>query len=166
MEVPLRAKKRLGQVEPSSDYVYDALNRLTLAAFPVESGNAYYPISAAYRYDANDNELSVIETKHAPGGASLSDVTTAEYDALNRQTLSVQRGEPVQCLVLQPQHFAHLARRRAAAIGDDVGRHGRAERAVLGVNVLNGALALIAGGEVEIDVGPLAALLGEEAFEE
>ncbi len=34
------------------------------------------------------------------------------------------------------------------------------------VDVLDDALALIAAGEVEIDVGPLAALFGEKALEE
>src|SRR6188508_2083008 len=34
------------------------------------------------------------------------------------------------------------------------------------VNVLDDGLALIARGQVEVDVGPFAALLGEEALEE
>ena len=39
-------------------------------------------------------------------------------------------------------------------------------RAVALVDVLDDLLALVARGQVEIDVGPLAALLGEEALEE
>ncbi len=38
--------------------------------------------------------------------------------------------------------------------------------AVALVDVLDDALALVAGGEVDIDIGPFAALFGEEAFEE
>ena len=38
--------------------------------------------------------------------------------------------------------------------------------AVLLEDVLDDLLALVAGGQVEVDVGPLAALLGEEALEE
>ena len=52
------------------------------------------------------------------------------------------------------------------AIGNDVRRHRRAQLAVALIHVLNGALALIAAGQVEIDVGPLAALLRQETLEE
>ena len=38
--------------------------------------------------------------------------------------------------------------------------------AVALVDVLNDALALVAAGQVDIDVGPFAALFGEKAFEE
>ena len=34
------------------------------------------------------------------------------------------------------------------------------------VNVLNGAFALVAAGQIEIDVGPLAALFGKKTLEE
>ena len=66
----------------------------------------------------------------------------------------------------EAQRLAHLARGGAAAIGDDVGRHGRAELAEALVDVLDGALALVAAGQVDIDIGPLAALFGEEALEQ
>ena len=64
------------------------------------------------------------------------------------------------------QHFADVAHRRAAAISDDVGGHGGAQLAVALVDVLDGALALIAAGQIEIDVRPLAALFGKKALEE
>ena len=35
-----------------------------------------------------------------------------------------QRGEPVKRSHIEPQRFAHFARRRTAAIGDDIGGHG------------------------------------------
>ena len=66
----------------------------------------------------------------------------------------------------QPQGLADLARRAAPAVGDDVGGHGRAEAAVALVDVLDHRLAPVAARQVEVDVGPLAALLGEEALEE
>ena len=64
------------------------------------------------------------------------------------------------------ERLADLARGRAVAVGDDVRGHRRAARAVPLVDVLDDLLALVAGGQVEVDVRPLAALLGEEALEE
>ena len=75
-------------------------------------------------------------------------------------------GEPVDLLGREAERLADLARRGAVAVGDDVGGHGGAVRAVLLVDVLDDALALVARGQVEVDVGPLAALLREEALEE
>ena len=76
------------------------------------------------------------------------------------------RGQAPQGFGIEAQHLAHLARGRAPAVGDDVGGHGGAALAVAPVEVLDDALALLAGGQVEIDVGPLTALFGEEALEE
>ena len=72
----------------------------------------------------------------------------------------VERGD------IEAEDFAGFARGEASAIGDDVGGHGRAVLAVALVDVLDDALALIAAGEIDIDVGPFAALFGEKAFEE
>jgi hypothetical protein len=69
-------------------------------------------------------------------------------------------------VVIEAQRLAHFARGGAAAIGDDVGGHGGAALSEALVDVLDDALALFAAGQVEIDVGPLAALFGEEALEE
>ncbi len=77
-----------------------------------------------------------------------------------------QLREPVEHLGIEAQHLADLARRRAPAIGDDVGGHGRAALAVALVDVLDGALALLARRQVEIDVRPLAAFFGEKALEQ
>ena len=66
----------------------------------------------------------------------------------------------------QPERLAHLARRAPAAVGDDVGGHGRAQPPVALVDVLDDLLAPVAARQVEVDVGPLAALLGEKALEE
>ena len=70
------------------------------------------------------------------------------------------------CGLIEAQRFADFARGRASAIGDDVGGHGGAEFAIALVDILDDALAPIAAGQVDIDVGPFAALLGEEALEE
>src|SRR5204863_2303425 len=77
-----------------------------------------------------------------------------------------EAGEAVECLHIEAEHLADFPRRRAAAIGDDIRGHRRAERAVSLIDILNGALALIAAGKIEIDVGPFAALFGKESFEE
>ena len=77
-----------------------------------------------------------------------------------------QRGDAGQVGFGEAQHLADVAHGGAAAIGDDVGGHGGAELAVALVDVLDGALALIAAGQIEIDVRPLAAFFGEKALEE
>ena len=74
--------------------------------------------------------------------------------------------EAVERFIVEAQRLADFARRRPSAIGDDVRSHGRAELAVALVDVLNDALALIAAGQIEIDVRPLAAFFGEKSFEE
>ncbi len=67
---------------------------------------------------------------------------------------------------IEAQRLAHFSRGHAVAVGDDVGGHGGAELAVTLVDVLDNFFAFVAAGQVEIDVGPLAALFGKEAFEE
>ena len=67
---------------------------------------------------------------------------------------------------IESQRLAHFARGHAIAIGDDVGGHGGAAFAITLVNILNDFFALVAAGQVEIDVGPLAALFGKKTLEE
>ena len=67
---------------------------------------------------------------------------------------------------IEAQRLAHLARRRAPAISDDVGGHGRTQLAVALIDVLDHPLALIAAGQVEINIRPLAALFREKALEQ
>ena len=74
--------------------------------------------------------------------------------------------ERVERGFVEAQRLADFARGGASAIGDDVGGHGGAELAVALVDVLDDALALVAAGQVDIDVGPFAALFGEEALEQ
>ena len=75
-------------------------------------------------------------------------------------------GEPVDLVFVQRERLPHLARGAAAAVGDDVGGHRRAQPAVLLVDVLDDLLAPVAARQIEIDVRPLAALLREEPLEQ
>ena len=70
------------------------------------------------------------------------------------------------CAGVELERLPHFARGAPAAIGDDVGGHRRAVLAVLLVDVLDDPLAPIAARQIQIDVGPLAALLRQEALEE
>ena len=74
--------------------------------------------------------------------------------------------EPILLLAREPECLGCLASCRTIAVGDDVGGHRRAVRAVALVHVLDDLFALIAGWQIEIDVRPLAALLGEETLEQ
>src|SRR5438046_9218724 len=76
-----------------------------------------------------------------------------------------QLGQPVHLLEREAERLARLAHGAARAVADDGRRHGGAALAVAAVDVLDDLFAAIAGGQVEVDVGPLAALLGEEALE-
>ena len=67
---------------------------------------------------------------------------------------------------IESERLAHFARGHAIAIGDDVGGHGGAALAVSLVDILDDFFALVAAGQIEIDVGPLAALFRKKAFEE
>src|SRR5712692_8272808 len=71
-------------------------------------------------------------------------------------------GEAVDLLGRVPQGLSRLASGGAVAVRDDIGRHTRAVRSVLLVDVLDDAFALYAGGKIQIDVRPLAAFLREE----
>ena len=69
-------------------------------------------------------------------------------------------------LFRESEDLAHLPHGALAAIGDDIGRHAGPALAVALVNVLDHALALVPGRQIDIDVGPFAALLREEPLEE
>src|ERR1700676_3714441 len=66
----------------------------------------------------------------------------------------------------EAQHLADLAHGAARAVGDHIGGHRGAALPVAAVDVLDDLLALIAAGQIDIDVGPFAALLGEKALEQ
>jgi len=66
----------------------------------------------------------------------------------------------------EAEDFGHFPEGGARAVGDDVGGHGGTARAVFFEDVLNDELAAVAGGKVDVDVGPRAAVFGKEALEE
>ena len=66
---------------------------------------------------------------------------------------------------IEAKHLAGFTCGGPAAIRDDIGRHGGAKLAVSLIHVLDGALALIAAGQIQIDIGPLAAFFGKESLE-
>ncbi len=73
---------------------------------------------------------------------------------------SDQARQMAQRFRIERQSLADFARRRAASIGDHIRRHRRAQFPIALVNILNRAFPLVAAGEIEIDVGPFAALFG------
>ena len=99
-----------------------------------------------------------------PGIAKLALERVVRILAIPRWPTRLDK--PSERLVVEAQRLAHFARRRPAAISDDVGGHRRAELSVALINVLNDALALIAAGQIEIDVRPFAAFFGEKALEQ
>ena len=75
-------------------------------------------------------------------------------------------GEVVHLLGRITHRLPRFARRRAVAVGDDVGCHAGSVGTVFRVDVLDDFLALVARGKVEIDVRPFSPLLREEPLEE
>ena len=75
-------------------------------------------------------------------------------------------GDAAHLFERETQCLADLARCRTRAVGDHVGGHRGAVRTVALIHVLDDSLTLIAGWQVEIDVRPFAALLGQKALEE
>ena len=74
--------------------------------------------------------------------------------------------EPIDLRLVEAERLPHFARRAAAAVRDDVGRHRGPETPVLFIDVLNDLLAPVAARQIEVDVRPLAALFRQEPLEE
>src|SRR5262249_53308233 len=89
--------------------------------------------------------------------ASVVEVTVKSIVGAAPLPAADQRGETVQRLHVKPKHLADLARGQASAIGADIGGHSGAALAVSPIQILDGLLALVAAGEIEIYVRPLAA---------
>ena len=98
--------------------------------------------------------------------ADLAQMPGQRLAAVHELEAMHQFGEPIDQAGVKAQRLADLTRGAAVAVGDDVGRHRRAQLPVALVDVLDHALAPVAAGQVEIDVGPLAALFREEPLEE
>src|SRR5215471_7240383 len=67
---------------------------------------------------------------------------------------------------IKSQGLAHFPCSHPVAIGDDIRSHGGAAFSVLLVEILDDLFALVAAGQIEVDVGPFPALFGEKALEE
>src|SRR5208283_2053856 len=78
----------------------------------------------------------------------------------------IEARELVDLFGWKAEHLADLTHRAPRTIGDDVRRHRGAALAIAPIDILDDLLALVAAGQVEIDIGPLAALFGQEAFEQ
>ena len=89
-----------------------------------------------------------------------------QLERLRQVAAVVEAREPVQRVVREPEHLAHLADRALAPVGDDVRGHRRAPAAVTPVHLLDELLPAVAAGQVEVDVGPVGAPLREEPLEE
>ena len=74
-------------------------------------------------------------------------------DGLRRER-SRTFGEAVGDLFGEAEDLGHFAEGGAGAVGDDVGGHGGAAGGVLFEDVLDDGFAAVAGGEVDVDVGP------------
>jgi hypothetical protein len=74
--------------------------------------------------------------------------------------------QPAQRVRIEAQRLAGFTRRGLAAIGNDVGRHGRAEFAVPLIHVLDRLFALVFRRQIEVDVRPLVSALAQEPLEE
>ena len=98
--------------------------------------------------------------------ADLAQVALQRFFRVDELEMVHHLGEAIDVGRLHRQDLADLACRAPAAIGDHVGGHRGAEFSVLLVDVLDHALAAVPARKVDVDIGPLAALLREEAFEE
>ena len=108
----------------------------------------------------------MLHARLVAGHAGLAQVARERVVGIDELELVHHLREAIDLTVVEAERLAHFARGAAAAIGDDVGGHRRAVLAVALVDVLDHALAPIAARQIEIDVGPLAALFGQEALEE
>ncbi len=87
-------------------------------------------------------------------------VFVAEFPGRDR------RRDPLQGVGVEAERLAHLARRHAVAIGDDIGRHRRPTLTVALVEILDHALTLVAARQIEIDIRPLASFFGKKTLEQ
>src|SRR6185312_868028 len=77
-----------------------------------------------------------------------------------------QRREAVQSLAVKAEDLAYFARREPPAVSAYIGGHRGAELAVALVDILDRFLAIITAWQIQVDVGPFVALLGQEAFKQ
>ena len=117
--------------------------------------------------------LDLAHQRDQPGKARRLDVDTAALEQRRQFVVAVaefvdvvEPREAVDMFGREAQHLADLAHGAARAIGDHVGGHSGAALSVAAIDVLDDLLALVAARQIDIDVGPLPALLGEKALEQ
>src|SRR6266567_6486549 len=71
-----------------------------------------------------------------------------------------------QSFRIEAEDFANFARCHATAVSDDVSSHGGAAFAIAAVQILDDGFAIVAAGEIEINVRQLAAFFGEKSLEQ
>ncbi len=76
-----------------------------------------------------------------------------------------QIGESPERFEIKRKRLPNFARRRAPAICDHVRRHRCAEPSIALVNILNGALSLVAARQIKINVRPFVTFLGKKSLE-
>ena len=77
-----------------------------------------------------------------------------------------QARQTSQRFVIKAQHLANFARSRSPTISNHVRSHRGAQFSITFIDILNRALALIAAGQIKIDVRPFAALFRKKTFEQ
>ncbi|MDH3976693.1 MAG: DUF6531 domain-containing protein [Deltaproteobacteria bacterium] len=76
----------------SFSYVYDKINRQTEASYPDIATPYMTPLKTVTAYDANNNVITVTESKRDVDGNTVTDLTENVYDDFDRLTSSTQRG--------------------------------------------------------------------------
>ena len=77
-----------------------------------------------------------------------------------------ETGEFGELLFIKAECFSHFPCSGAATVSNHICCHGRTKRAIMLVDVLNDAFAMIAGWKIKIDVGPFASVLAEETLKQ
>ena len=106
-------------------------------------------------------------TRGAAGSTPAAASCVRDLVVRRRGTRSAEQlREPRRPARGEAEHLADLAHGAPRAVGDDVRRHRRAARRRSAGRRTGSPLPPVAAREIDVDVGPLAALLGEEALEE
>src|SRR5579864_5983412 len=74
-------------------------------------------------------------------------------------------GNFVERFRIEAEHFSNFARSHAAAIGNDVGGHGRAALTIAAIEILDYFFAIVTAWQIQIDVRPFATLFRKKALE-
>src|SRR5437899_5047332 len=91
----------------------------------------------------------------------------AEFEGLGKIAVCVEVGKAIEDIAGNIEGLADFAGSASTAKGDDVSGHGRAVLAVTAIDFLDDALAAVATGQIDVDVGPgMFSAFGKETFEQ